>query len=53
MTQFHWTSAFFCTIFIGVMIVATCIAFSRKSGNTKMDMGKIHLIRSKIEIGKE
>jgi hypothetical protein len=53
MTQFHWTSGFFLTVFISVMIGATFIAFSRKSGNTKMDMGKVHLIRSKIVAGKE
>lgn len=48
MSQFHWTSTFFYVVFIGVMIGATYIAFTRKSGNTHIDMAKIHLIRQKI-----
>ena len=52
MSRFHWTSGFFLIIFMGVMLFATVYAYSRKSGNTKMDMGKIHKIRSKIEVGK-
>jgi len=32
-------------LFLGMMIVVTCIAFSRKSGTTGMDMGKVQQMR--------
>lgn len=48
MNRFHWTSTFFYVVFIGVMIGATYIAFSRKSGNTHIDMAKVHLLRHKL-----
>lgn len=49
MSLFHRTAAFLLILFLGVLAVTTFIAFSRKSGNTKMDMGKAHLLRQKAE----
>jgi hypothetical protein len=34
-------------IFLGILIAGTYVALGRKSGNTGMDMGKIHLLRAK------
>lgn len=32
-------------LFFGLMILVTALAYSRKSGNTGLDMAKIHLLR--------
>lgn len=49
--KFHSTAFFFLSLFIAVMIVATIVAYQRKSGNTGLDMGKAHLLRIKtIEV---
>lgn len=48
MNLFHRTAAFLLILFMGIMAIATGIAFTRKSGNTGMDMGKVHLLRQKV-----
>lgn len=47
MRAFQLTATFFLTLFVGVLIFATAIAFSRKSGNTGIDAAKIQMMRSK------
>lgn len=44
--NFKRAAALYMFIFLGIMVVATYVALGRKSGNTKMDMGKIHLLRT-------
>jgi regulatory protein YycI of two-component signal transduction system YycFG len=44
--NFKRTASLYMFIFLGIMVVATYVALGRKSGNTKIDMGKIHLLRT-------
>jgi hypothetical protein len=48
MSLFHRTAAFLLILFMGVLVFVTGVAFTRKSGNTGMDMGKAHLLRQKV-----
>lgn len=45
--NFQKTATFFLVLFMGILVVATYVAVNRKSGNTGMDMGKMHLMRVK------
>ena len=45
--NFHRTASIFMVIFLGILIAGTYVAMGRKSGNTGMDMGKIHMLRAK------
>lgn len=47
MPLFHRTAALFIFIFLGLMILVTCTAFAKKSGNTGMDVSQMHLLRAK------
>lgn len=47
MRSFHFTATFFLVLFIGVLALATGIAFSRKSGNTGIDAAKIQWMRTR------
>lgn len=45
--SFHRTATIFMILFLGILVGGAYIALGRKSGNTGMDMGKIHLLRAK------
>lgn len=44
---FQKTASAILIVFMGVMLGATFIAYSRRSGSTKQDMARAHLIRAK------
>lgn len=47
MQVFRRTAGLFLIIFLGVLVVATFIAYRRHSGNTGIDVGKMHLLMQK------
>lgn len=45
MKNFKFVVYFTLSFFMSMLVFVTVTAYQRKSGNTGLDMGKIHLIR--------
>lgn len=45
MIKFKWIVYFTLCLFLGMMVFVTGVAFMRKSGNTGIDVAKMHMMR--------